>query len=265
LKPFVLLNRLPLRLLLFAAYLPAISLAAPAGEEPSPRESVPVPGQLEVVEMTAVELDARLPDGVEAAAFQWRIVEGEGGRLFSADQEDAVFLAPKVERGVKEFVLELSVMYADQPPSTRELRIRVLPTDPEAAEEDPGDGTPQWLEDHYRRAREAEEKKQQEGRSTGAVSGKSGPSVSIGVAGGSGGTRGSVGFRWSLSYPITQPVDVPPPGQSRKPGEGTWEPAYPVPYDELSTTLPPDIAEQYRIEDGIPPAASETEAEPEQD
>jgi len=263
------LNRLPLRLLLLAACLLAISSSSLAEEERSSHESEPVPGQLEVVQMTAVALDARLPEGVEATAFRWRIVEGEGGKLFSADQEDAVFLAPKVERGVKEFIVELNVMYADQPMSTRELRIRVLPTDPAAAEESSDDdGTPQWIDDHYRRAREAEERKQQEGSAGstgggGGKRGKSGPTVSVGVAGGSGGTRGGVGVRWSLNYPVTQPVDVPPPGQSRKPGEGTWEPAHPVPYDELSTTLPPDIAERYRNEDEAPPAPSETEADPE--
>jgi len=262
----VLLNRLAL--LLLAAWLPALSSSATAGQEPLSHESEPVPGQIEVVQMTAVALDARLPEGVEATAFRWRIVEGEGGQLFAADQEDAVFLAPKVERGVKEFVVELSVMYADQPPSTREIRIRVLPTDPAAAEEDAGDhGTPQWIEDHYRRAREAEEQKQEEARAAtaGVVGGTSGPTMSVGVAGGSGGYRGGVGFRWSLSYPVTQAVTVPPPGQSYKAGEGTWESLRPVPYDELSTTLPPEVAERYKTEDEAPPASPETESEPERD
>ena len=81
----------------------------------------------------------------------------------------------------------------------------------------------------------------------------------------SGGTRGGVGFSWSLSHPLTQPVAVPPPGQIRKPGEGTWEPAHLVPYEELDATLPPEVAEQYRIEGEDPAESPETEAEPGRD
>jgi hypothetical protein len=259
--PSVSLNGQPRKSLLLVASLLACLSSAAAGEEEPPAPE-PVPGQLEVVELTAVALDARLPEGVEPTSFRWRIVDGEGGKLFSADQEDAVFLAPKVDRGVKEFVLELRVTYADQPSSTRELKIRVLPADPAAAEDADGDGTPDWLEDHYRRAREAEERKQQQGPTVIGGTGRSGPNVSIGVAGGSGGTRGGVGFSWSLSHPLTQPVAVPPPGQSHKPGEGSWEPARPVPYDELATTLPPEVVERYNAEDGSSSEPPETETEP---
>jgi hypothetical protein len=225
-----------------------------------------VPGQLDVVEMTAVALDARLPEGAEPTSFRWRIVSGEGGKLFSADQEDAVFLAPKVERGTREFVIEVTVTYANQPPSTRSMKIRVVPSDPSATDEDTdGDGTPDWLEDHYRRAREAEERKQRSGPAVIGGSGRSGPNVSIGVSGGSYGYRGGVGVHWSLSHPLTQPVDVPPPGQIREPGEGSWEPARLVPHDELDATLPPEVAEKYRVEDEAPPESAEADPEPERD
>ena len=238
--------------------------AVSAAEEAPPVEPDPVPGELEIVQKTAVALDARLPEGAEPTAVQWRIVEGEGGQLFAADREDAVFLAPEVDKGVKEFLLEVMVRYADQPMSTRQLRIRVFPEDPAAAEDPDGDGTPQWLTDHYRRAAEAEQQKQSLPPPAAAMGG-GGPTVSIGVAGGSWGTHGGVGVRWGLSYPLTQPVDVPPPGQSHKAGEGAWAPARFVPYDELGTTLPPEVAEPYLSDDEASPADPEAEAESDAD
>jgi hypothetical protein len=237
------------RFLILAFWLLATPTIAAEGEAV---DSEPVPGQLDVVEKTAVALDGRPPEGVPATSFRWRIVEGEDGKLFGEDREDAVFLAPRVERGVKEFVVELTVTYVDEPPSTRQIRIRVLPTDPaDAAEEAEGE-TPQWILDHYQRAAEVEQQKQSAPPTFGG--GRSGPSVSIGVAGSSSGhRRGGVGLRWSMSYPISQPVDVPPPGQSRKPGEGTWDRARPVPYEELESTFPESVVDGLEAQDESEP------------
>jgi len=244
------------RFLILAICLLATLTIGAEGDEPARAESEPVPGQLDVIEKTAVALDGRLPEGLSATSFQWKIVEGEGGELFGNDREDAVFLAPQVERGVKEFIIELTVTYVDEPPSTRQIRIRVLPTDPAKATEDAEGETPQWLIDHYSRAQEVEQ--QEQSTSPTVSGGKSGPSVSIGVAGGSSGyRRGGIGLRWSMSYPISQPVDIPPPGQSRKPGEGSWDRARPVPYEELDTTFPESIVELYETQDE--PEPSETE------
>ena len=218
-----------------------------------------VPGQLDVIEMTAVELDGRPPDGVGPAIYRWSIIEGEGGKLFSADQQDAVFLAPRVERGVRQFVVELTALYEDQSPSTRRLRIRVLPSDPARALEGSDDDDTQWLTDYYNRLREKEEEK---GSASPVVGGGSGgPSVSFGISGGSGGRRGGIGIRLSMTYPISQPVDVPPPGQTQVPGEGAWDAARPVPYEELRTTFPAGIAERYGPED----EPTRPEEPPEQD
>jgi hypothetical protein len=234
----------------------AISATVLAGEPP---ELEPVPGQLDVIEMTAVELDGRPHDGVEPIAYEWTIVEGEGGKLFSADRQDAVFLAPKVERGFREFVVELTVRYEDQDPSTRRLRIRVLPADAARALEGADGGDTGWLDDFYGDLKEKEESQQS---STPVVGGgRSGPSVSIGISGGSYGRRGGVGIRLSMTYPLSQPVDVPPPGQTQMPGEGPWGAAHPVPYEELDETFPASIAERYGPEDE-PKTANE---EPEQD
>ena len=234
-----------------------------AATEAEPPKLAPVPGQLDVVEMTAVSLDARLPEGTEPVTFRWRIIEGEGGKLFSEDKEDAVFLAPKFDRAKKEFLVELTVTYVDQPPSTRQMRIRVLPTNPDEAEEFTDDGTPQWLIDKYDRAREYEEQNKSSSGSA-IVAPRSGPTTSIGVWGGSGGRSGaSIGLRWNMSYPITQPVEVPPPGESHEPGEGTWAAPTPVPHDQLSTTFPAEVVERYQPAEDAEPEESEPQPETE--
>ena len=45
------------------------------------------------------------------------------------------------------------------------------------------------------------------------------------------------------------PVEVPPPGQSLEPGQGSYYPPRPVPYDELVTTFPASISERYVPQD----------------
>ena len=244
-------------MLALAVFLLATPLPAGDDEEQQPPAAglEPVPGQLDVVEKTAVSLDGLPDEGTEPTGYVWKIIEGEGGLLFQADQQDAVFLAPRVERGVKKFVIELTVMFDDQPPAVRQLQIRVVPTDPSKAYDDPNDT--QWLEDFYRGAAESEEK---QGSSLGNVSGGGAkPSVSIGVSGGSYGRRGGIGIRVPLSYPITQPVDIPPPGQTHLPGEGEWDLATPVPQDELETTFPPSVAERYRLVEDPPQPAEDDE------
>jgi hypothetical protein len=245
------MNRLAV---LAALFLVALPLASAEEYEALP-EPEPVPGELDVIEKTAVSLDGRLPGAAEPTAFRWRILEGTGGRLFGDDREDAVFLAPKVERGFKTFLIELTVMYAEEPPSTRRLRIRVLPSDPAAALDGADEDDTQWLKDLYRRHPGTE------GQSSAPTvsGGRSGPSVSIGVGAGSGGYRGgSIGLRWSTSFPISQPVDIPPPGQTYLPGEGAWGAATPVPQDKIPATFPPSISERYEPEDR--PAPSEADS-----
>jgi hypothetical protein len=136
------------------------------------------------------------------------------------------------------------VIYAAQPPSTRSVRIRVVPTDPAAAKQGSDEGT-EWLDEFYDDAREIEEKKKQNAGTTVIIPGNTGSSMMIGI--GAGGYRGGrVGFRWTMSYPISQPVALPPPGETQGPGEGQWDVARPVPYDELHETFPSSIAERYR-------------------
>jgi hypothetical protein len=146
---------------------------------------------------------------------------------------------------MKRFVIEMTVSYRDAPSSSRQLVIRVISEDFVEAgkgEEDPT----AWLKERYRREAEEEQKKQDSAPKVVVPSSRGNTGVSIGVGVGSGGYRGgSIGFRFSLSHPIEQPVDVPPPGQTQAPGEGTWDLPYPVPYQDLRTTFPASVAERY--------------------
>jgi hypothetical protein len=238
-----------------------MTFGATAGEEGSQQAlPVPEPGYLEVIQMTAVELDGRLPGGAEAVSFQWSIVEGVGGRLFEVDKPDAVFLAPKVERGTLEFLIELTVNYREQPPSTRRLRIRVFSEEAAKAADGSGDDT-QWLQDYYKRARDKED--QQKSQAPTLIVPNSSSSMSFGVhRGWGGGWGGSMGYHWTMSYPITQPVDVPPPGETHQPGEGAWDMAKPVPYGELDTRFPSSIADRYSPADDPQAKSPEPESDP---
>jgi len=245
--------------LVLLALLLTISVATAGEEEAQQAPPVPEPGHLEVIQMTAVELDGRLPGGVEPVSFQWSIVEGEGGRLFEVDKPDAVFLAPKVEQGTLDFLIELTVNYREQPPSTRRVRIRVFSDEAAKADGDSGDDT-QWLKDHYKRANEREE--QQKSQAPTIVVPNSSSSMYFGVHRGWG-WGGSMGYRWTMNDPITQPVDVPPPGETHQPGEGAWDMAKPVPYGELDTRFPSSIADRYSPADD--PQAKSPEPESESD
>ena len=134
--------------------------ASPDQDAAGPPVEIETPGQLDVIERTAVALDARLEEGMQAVGYQWKILEGNGATLLGQDREDAVFIAPGVEKGYKVFVIQLTVFYADESPSTRTLRIRVLPSDPALAQEGVPESDTAWLDKHYRKMREAEEQKQ---------------------------------------------------------------------------------------------------------
>jgi hypothetical protein len=244
-------------------FLVLLTPAAGGEAEPPPGSAEAEPGYLDILGGTAVSLEGDLEEGIEGATFLWRIVEGEGGQLFNDDRPSAVFLAPNVATGMKRFVIDMTVSYRDAPSSTRRLVIRVLSEEfvdkegeGEGEEEDPT----AWLKERYRREAEAEARKQDRAPEVIVPGGRSGSSVSIGVGVGPGGYRGGrIGFRFSLSYPIEQPVDVPPPGQTLLPGQGTWDLPYPVPYQDLKATFPASVAERYAPP---PEPAAESPADP---
>lgn len=245
----------------------AILLLAPAAAdtpEPPPGTAAAeaVPGYLDILGGTAVSLEGDLEEGLEGATFRWRIIEGEGGQLFNDDRPSAVFLAPKVATGMKRFVIEMTVSYREAPSSTRRLVIRVLSEEYVQPEDGEGEDPTAWLKERYRRIAEEEERKKESQPKVLVPGGGSSSSVTIGVGVGSGGYRGgSIGFRFSLSHPIEQPVDVPPPGQTQAPGEGTWDLPYPVPYQDLRMTFPASVAEAYVPPPEVPADPSEEAAE----
>jgi len=244
-----------LGILLIASITSVIGDQTPSQATPAPE---PEPGHLEVIQMTAVELDGRLPGAAEPVSYQWSIIEGEGGKIFDADKEDAVFLSPKVEKGTQDFLIELTVTYKDHPPSTRRLRISVFSE--EAADADSGEAEDtQWLQDFYKKAAEQEEKKKSQAPTM--VVPNTGTTMHFGFSPWGWGWGGSVGYRWSMNYPISQPVTVPPPGLVHHPGEGEWDMAKPVPYGELDKRFPSNVADRYSPADGPPsdaPADSES-------
>ena len=220
----------------------------------------PAPGYLEVIAMTAVELDGRLPEGNAPVSYQWSIIEGgEDGRLFDGDKQAAVFLAPKVEKGTRDFVIELTVTYREQPPSTRRLRIRVMSEEATKSGGGSEDDT-QWLQDFYKKAAEREEKKQSQAPTI--IVPNTGTTMHFGMSPWGWGWGGSMGYSWTMNYPITQPVMIPPPGQTHLPGEGEWDMAKPVPYGELDTRFPSSISDRYSPADG---PQSEPDAEKSKD
>ena len=223
-----------------------VAVTSVAGEEtaqPASSQPIPEPGYLEVIQMTAVELDGRLPGGAEPVSYHWTIVEGgDDGRLFDGDKQDAVFLAPKIAQGTRDFLLQLTVTYREQAPSVRRLQIRVLSEAAAKPADGSGDDT-QWLQDFYKKAEEQEDKKKSQAPTM--VVPNTGTTMHFGVSPWGRGWGGSMGYSWTMNYPITQPVTVPPPGQTHQPGEGSWDMAKPVPYGELSTRFPSDVADRY--------------------
>jgi hypothetical protein len=238
-----------------------VTVGSAVGEQmPGPSQPIPEPGYLEVIQMTAVELDGRLPGGAEPVSYHWVVIEGgDDGRLFDGDKQDAVFLAPKVAQGTRDFLLQLTVTYREQAPSVRRLKIRVLSEAAANASGDSGDDT-QWLQDFYKKAQEKEDKKQSQAPTIVVPNG--GTTMRFGMSPWGWGWGGSMGFAWTMNYPISQPVSVPPPGETHQPGEGSWDMAKPVPYGELSTRFPSDVADRYSpADDPTAGAGSESDAE----
>jgi hypothetical protein len=57
------------------------------------------------------------------------------------------------------------------------------------------------------------------------------------------------GWGWPARYPIYAPVVVPPPGVDWGPGDGKWGEPIAIPYDDLVTTFPEEISDDYLPQD----------------
>jgi len=57
------------------------------------------------------------------------------------------------------------------------------------------------------------------------------------------------GWGWPAHYPVYVPIVVPPPGGSQGPGEIDWDEPVAVPYDDVVTNFPEEIANDYLPQD----------------
>jgi hypothetical protein len=221
-----------------------------AQEERLQIEATPVPGQLDVLQGTAIQLGGK-PGGTgrQPEAYHWDIVEGEGGRLMKGKDGSAIFQAPVLEdKDLELFIIELTAMYGAHPPARVRLHLRVHRELPEELMEQSAKAEVERKMREQASAVANRPRTRSDGRRTVA---RSGPSFGFGF---------SWGWGWPVYYPVYVPIVVPPPGGIWEPGIGDWEDPVAVPYDDLVTNFPEAIADDYLPQDfpyadELPPTA----------
>ena len=211
----------------------------------------PVPGQLEVMQGTAVKLGgAPPPEGPHPDSYHWDIVQGTGGTLYNEDQYQVIFQSPKITDEIELFVIRLTVTYAGEEPAHATVHIRVHRDMPQAKQEKKKD-----IEDvmaaYYRKEKDAREANRQRVKQSQSrvVSHHTYSGYYGGYGYGGPGWGWGYGWGWPAYYPIYAPIVVPPPGIDWGPGDGNWDQPIAIPYDELVTTFPEHIANDYLPQD----------------
>jgi hypothetical protein len=228
----------------------ASEAAASPGEDGLRIKAEPVPGQLDVLQGTALQLGGTPPgSGPRPSSYRWEIVEGEGGEVLKPDEPKAIFRAPVLEgKDLEVFVVELTAAYEGQEPATARLFIRVhreLP--PKTAQQEQAE---KEMVDYFKGLSKRERKKlakqyrkqarkQARGRTV-VVQNSPYPHWHFGF---------HWGWGWGVHYPIYVPIPVPPPGGEWLPGEGDWLEPAPLPYDEIVNEFPSEIADDYLPQD----------------
>jgi len=211
----------------------------------------PVPGQLEVMQGTAVKLGGSPPpDGPQPASYAWDIVQGQEGRIYNDDQAEAIFQAPTISSEIELFVIRLTVAYPGLEPAHATMHIRVHRDMPQVEEENTRDIEDVMVE-YYRKesaAREANKRRVKQNQSR-IVSHHTSSGFYGGFGYGGPGWGWGYGWGWPSHYPIYAPIVIPPPGIDWGPGDGDWGQPTAVPYDELVTTFPEHIAGDYLPQD----------------
>ena len=209
-------------------------------------EAKPLPGQLAVLQGTAFQLGGTPPDsGPKPTSYLWEILEGEGGEILQADQPEAIFRAPLLEeKSLELFVIQLTAEYAGHEPAKARLHVRVHQELPEKsaeqeAEEEEIASYIRGLSKRQKRKLAKQYRRQARSRTT-VVHSSPYPSWHFGF---------SWGWGWPVYYPIYVPIIVPPPGEEWEPGEGDWLEPTPMPYDEIVSSFPEDIAGDYLPQD----------------
>ena len=230
--------------LFVGSLLVASSLAAQA---PDPEVSAePVPGQLDVMQGTAVKLGGAAPaEGPVPLSYRWEIVQGEGGELYHEDQAEAIFQAPVIDGDLEVFVVQLNVEYPGGERASNSVHLRVHRSEPAAAPEPAEESIEDVMAEYYRREAEARERNRRKNESGPTViyHGFRGYHGSIGYSGP--GWGWGYGWGWPARYPVYAPVVVPPPGTHWSPGVGRWDDPIAIPYDDLRSVFPEDIADDY--------------------
>ncbi|MEE4271060.1 MAG: hypothetical protein V2I67_05275 [Thermoanaerobaculales bacterium] len=206
----------------------------------------PVPGQLDVMQGTAVKLGGAAPaEGPVPLSYRWEIVQGEGGELYHEDQAEAIFQAPVISADLEVFVVRLTVEYPGGQRASNSVHLRVHRNEPVAAREAAEESIEDVMAEYYRREAEAREKNRRKNDSGPTViyHGFRGYHGGIGYSGP--GWGWGYGWGWPARYPIYAPVVVPPPGIHWSPGVGRWDDPVAIPYDDLRSVFPEDIADDY--------------------
>ena len=214
----------------------------------------PVPGQLEVMQGTAIKLGGEPPEeGPQPESYHWEIVQGEGGALYNEDQYQVIFQSPRIDNEIELFVIRLTVGYQGEQAAHATAHIRVHRDMPQAKPEPKKPDIEDVMADFYRKesaAREANRKRVEDSRSR-VVSHQT--YSYMGYHGGFGyrgpGWGWGYGWGWPAYYPIYAPIVVPPPGIDWGPGEGNWGEPIAIPYDDMVTTFPEEIASDYLPQD----------------
>jgi hypothetical protein len=200
-------------------------------------DAQPVPGRLDLMHGTAIQLGSRPgEDEPQPSSYRWEIVEGEGGKIYNADKAEAIFQAPTIENELEVFVVQLTAEYPVQKPSRARLHIRVHKNPPEKEK-----SIQQIMAETYRREEEARDRRRSRSRASSTiVHHHAYPPWHFGF---------SWGWGWPVYYPIYVPIPLPPPGIDWQPGDGDWLEPTPLPYDEMVSTFPEHIADDYLPQD----------------
>lgn len=240
-----------MRIVVLMIALAATTAGAQAGAPGIAAE--PVPGQLEVMQGTAVKLGGSPPkDGPQPTSYRWEIVQGEGGTLYDEDQAEAIFQTPKITDDLELFVIRLTVTYEARQPAHSTVHIRAHRDMPGgSAKTENEKPIEDVMTSFYREESDAREANRQRVRQNQPK--VVGQTIHTGFHGGFG-TRGpgwgwGYGWGWPASYPIYAPIVVPPPGIDWGPGDGSWGEPVVVPFEDLATVFPENIADDYQPQD----------------
>lgn len=235
--------------LLVAILLVAASVVA---QSPPPDISAePVPGQLDIMQGTAIKLGgAPSAEGPQPESFRWEIVQGTGGVLYNDEEYETIFQAPIIEPEIEVFVIRLTVGYPDGQQASNSIHLRVHRERPQPEAKQETRAIEDVMTDYYRKEKDARERNKERVRSNA-------PRVvhhSVGGYYGGYGYRGpgwgwGYGWGWPTYYPVYAPIVVPPPGMDWGPGDGQWDEPIAIPYDDLVSTFPEHIADDYLPQD----------------